>query len=187
MKTLLSGKLHEPYPGDRNHLRRRRVGLDQGQEGLCQYLDYRRTIRWKWWWTEERIFDCRKRGERMGSRGRGQRSRGPRAFFYQTRENQVQRCQYTCKSNTASRRSPTIRKKAEQNGMRITQSIYCNMGMENNCTDDATNQNSKNVSKEVRSAKASTQDTVFDCLQRNRRAARVLWEIVLSGDMPMTS
>jgi hypothetical protein len=115
-------------------------------------------------------------GTYEGSRGRGQRSRGPRAFFYQTRENQVQRWQHTCKSNTASRPSPTIRKKAEQNGMRITQSIYCNMGMENNCTDDATNNDSKNISKEVRSAKASTQDTVFHCLKRNRRAARVLWE-----------
>jgi hypothetical protein len=43
------------------------------------------------------------------------------------------------------------------------------------------------MSKEVRSEKASTQDTVFDCSQRSRRAACVLWEIVLSGDMSMTS
>ena len=61
-------------------------------------------------------------GRYEGSRGRGQRSRGPRAFFYQTRENQVQRCQYTCKSNTASRPSLTIRKQ-NKIGMRITQSI----------------------------------------------------------------
>lgn len=69
-------------------------------------------------------------GTYEGSRGRGQRSRGPRAFFYQTRENQVQRCQYTCKSNTASRPSPTIRKQTKM-GMRITQSItVIYMGME---------------------------------------------------------
>jgi hypothetical protein len=60
------------------------------------------------------IFDCRRRGDRMKDHGGGgQRSRGPRAFFYQTRENQVQRCQHTCKSNTASRPSPTIRTKWE--------------------------------------------------------------------------
>src|SRR5580658_121425 len=67
-------------------------------------------------------------GPYEGSRGR-QRSRGqgPRAFFYQTRENQVQRCQYTCKYNTASRPSPPIRK--QWNGKWkcedwITESIY---------------------------------------------------------------
>jgi len=48
-------------------------------------------------------------GAYEGSRdhgGESVRSRGPRAFFYQTRENQVQRCQYTCKSISASRPFP---------------------------------------------------------------------------------
>ena len=64
--------------------------------------------------------------------------------------------------------------------------------MENNCTYDATNQGHteilcKDISKQVRSTKAGTQDTVFDRSKSSRRAARVLWEIVLSGDMSMTS
>ena len=60
--------------------------------------------------------------------------------------------------------------------------------MKNNCTDDANKSwQPINMSKEVRSEKASTQDTVFDRSQRSRRAACVLWEIVLSGDMSMTS
>jgi hypothetical protein len=58
-------------------------------------------------------------GRTKGSRdhgGESVRSRGPRAFFYQTRENQVQRCQYTCKSISASRPSPDTNNRAELGG-----------------------------------------------------------------------
>lgn len=102
-------KLHEPYPGDRNHLRRRCTGFNRGQRDSCQYFDYGRTASCRLMVNSRRgrIFDYRKRGGRMKDHGGGgTRSRGPRAFFYLTRENQVQRCQHTCKSNSASRLSP---------------------------------------------------------------------------------